>query len=353
MSLQRTNLVLSSTPLAADFSGDVQALFAAMVSRLKILSPTGSTLFQTGDVEPVGNQGPWLKDGSAWWVYDEVTGRYAPADISDSAALPFWLQNTTPAGPTGSEPLVWMQTFNGRIIGLYGWNGAVWRKASVPPATGTTAARPSDPQDLEQYWDTDIHCLIHFERGSWRTVAGTPGDAKFVVLGLLEDAIRTNPGWVYVGEFDPSVRGRAIGIATKDTSGLNAVYTPDTGLTARAAGATAGSETVVLGSADVEQHTHVIGHAEALHFDNNAIFQRADDGETISVPSPQPPNQFLVKGDGTSDGSQAGEAGSGLVGTSLLTSRQLPLATQPNYTGVADAHENTTPTLYLWCLVKT
>lgn len=352
MALQRTNLVLSSTPLNADFSGDVQALFAAMVARLKILSPTGSTLFQTGDVEPVGNQGPWLRDGTSWWVYDETTGRYVPADISDSSALPFFLQNTTPAAPTGDEPLVWMKTFNGRIIGLYGWTGATWQRASTPPNQGATAARPADPQDLEQYWDTDINCLIHFERGSWRTVSGTPGDTKFVVLGLLEDAIRLNPGWVFVGEFDQNLRGRSVGIATKDTSGTNAVYTPSSGLTARSAGATAGAETVVLGSTEVEQHTHVIGHAEALNADNNLYLQRADDGETITVPSPQPPNQYFVKGEGSSNGSQAGEAGAGPSGTSLLTSRQLPLDTQPNYTGAADAHENTTPTVYFWMLVK-
>lgn len=352
MSLQRTNLVVSSTPLQEDFRGDAQSLFAAMVARLKILSPTGTALFQTGDVEPIGNQGPWLKNGTSWWVYSESTGRYVPADISDSSLLPYFIQGAEPSAPGEDDPEVWLKTQSGRIVGLYGWSGSAWLRASLPPNSGITSGRPADPQDLEQYFDTSINVLIHFERGMWRTVAGSPGDVKFSVGGLLTDVLSVSPGWAYIGENDQTVRGRVLGVATKDISGTSSVYAPDSGLSQRAAGDLAGAETVVLDSTNIEQHTHVIGHAEALNFDNNVYFHRADDGETIEVPPPSPPNQYFVKGDGTANGSSAGNAGDGPVGTSLLTSRQLSLADQPNYTGVAIAHENMQPTSFLWCVVK-
>ena len=68
------------------------------------------------------------------------------------------------------------------------------------------------------------------------------------------------------------------------------------------------------------------------------------------LPPVVPPNYFEVKGEGSTNGTKLGTAGTGPAGTMLLTSRQIDTAA---YTGAAVAHENLPPTVYFWCLVKT
>ncbi|MEM5814863.1 MAG: hypothetical protein QXD77_03535, partial [Candidatus Aenigmatarchaeota archaeon] len=82
--MKDTNLVITSAPLPASFAGTPQQLFAAMLARMKIQSPAGTSLIVTGDAEPPTDQGPWLREGKKWYVWDEDTKRYVPADVSDS-----------------------------------------------------------------------------------------------------------------------------------------------------------------------------------------------------------------------------------------------------------------------------
>lgn len=352
--LFKTNFVIVMAPLPPDFEGNPQDLADAMVERMQIQSPAGTNFFVVGSVEPTSNVGPWLKDGTKWYVFDIATGRYVPLDISDSVTQVFVASVDEPDAPTGADPVIWLRLVNNRVIGWYFWDGTIWRPGGNVPPSGPTADRPGNPTELEQFFDTDIQCLIHFERGQWRTVSGTPGDVKFVTTSTLDAALTSNPGWVYLGEDNIEWRGRVLGLATKDPGATPAVaYPTSTGISSRAQADLVGEETHILESDEIEQHSHVVGSATALHSDNNAYFQRVDDGEAPAVPGPRPPNHFELKGDGTGDGTKAGVMPDPANGTMFITSRQFSLANVPNYTGAAQPHENMQPTAFLWALKKT
>lgn len=348
--LNKTNLVLVAAPLPADFEGTPQEMYEAMIERLEIQSPIGSNFFIVGDVEPSSNQGPWLRGGTQWYVFDTVTGRYIPQDISASQTALFVVSPTDPGTPEGTDPLLWLRTSGTRGIGWYAWDGTVWRAVGAVPPSGPTASRPTAPVDLESYWDTSINTLIHYERGSWRTVSGTPGDIKFVAQSLLADALTYNPGWQYLGLSDQSIRGRTLAVATTDPGATPASsFATDSGISPRASGVVAGAETVILANGEIPQHTHLMGHSTLLNSDNNIHLHRVDDSETIAIPAIIPPNYFEVKGEGSSNGTKNGTAGTGNAGTMLITSRQITTAA---YTGAATAHQNMQPTTFLWALVK-
>lgn len=350
MALNKTNLVIVAAPLPADFEGSPQELYEALLERMEIQSPVGTNFFVVGDVEPASNQGPWLKNGRSWYVFNTTTGRYEPQDISESENPLFTISPTTPGTPDSTDPQLWLRTSGTRAIGWYGWDGTTWRAYASPAASGPTASRPTAPVDLEQYWDTDINCLIHWERGAWRTVSGVPGDIKFVAQSLLEDALESNPGWQYLGKDDQSIRGLSLAIAAKDPGATpTSSFPTDSGITARASGTKVGAETIVLDNEEIPQHTHLIGHATLLNSDNNIQLHRVDDSETITIPPVVPPNYFEVRGEGSTNGTKNGTAGSGNAGTMLITSRQITTAA---YTTAAAAHDNLPPTVYMWALVK-
>jgi hypothetical protein len=81
--MKDTNLILSVAPLPPTFSGTPQQMFAALVRRSKIVSPSGINFIYIGDTEPTSNVGPWLR-GTKWYVFDDSIKRYVPLDITDS-----------------------------------------------------------------------------------------------------------------------------------------------------------------------------------------------------------------------------------------------------------------------------
>jgi microcystin-dependent protein len=351
MSLKKTNLILKGAPLPVDFEGDVQALFEAMVERLSILSPVGTNFFVVGDIEPSSDLGPWLKNGSQWWVFSASEGHYVPIDISASLPKFAFIQADDPGEPGEGDPLIWIRTVEDRIAGLYGWNGTAWKASGNIPNSGTTAQRPAVPGDFEEYFDTDISVHLRYERGAWRTSAGSPGDVKATMAATLAEALTTNPGWSYLGASDQSIRGRGIGMATKDPGATPVASFPtDSGISERASGDQDGQENVTLDSTQIEQHTHEIGHAAALGPNHTALFHRVDDGQDLTIPPPIPPNYWQTET--SPNGSKTGTAGDGPTGTKLITAVQYSKAAAASLTTAAQPHENVPPTLYLWHLVK-
>lgn len=351
--LKKTNLVIVAAPLPPDFEGDPQEFYDAMVERMEIQSPVGTNFFIVGDVEPSTNLGPWLKNGTQWWVFDDTLGRYVPLDISASLPRLLTVSDTEPETPLADDAKIWIRTSNNRVVGLYFWTGSEWRPDGGIPPSGPTADRPTVPVDLEQFFDTDINVLIHWERGAWRTVSGSPGDVKFVSATVLAAAITINPGWEYLGESSQDYRGKVLGVATKDPGATpTASYTTASGISTRASGDIVGTETHVLASDEIEQHTHLVGGLTALHSDNLARFYRVDDGETFSAPPPAPPNNGLINGSGGSDGSIPGQLPSGGAGTMFVTSKQLSISAAADYTVASQPHQNMQPTVFLWALRK-
>ncbi len=222
MSLQDTNLIIQMSTLPAAFKGSPQELSSEMVRRMRIVSPSGTNFIFIGDDEPTSNVGPWLKGGVSWYVWDAETNRYVPLDISDSETQWFHVGAAT---PSTADPGLWLRTtvtptagspVIGNIIGWYAWDGANWVPSVGIVLSGPTASRPSVPVSYQQYYDTDISALIWYERAAWRTVDGVPGDIKFVLWELAEDALRYNPGWEILGAGNQTFRGRIISQATKD-----------------------------------------------------------------------------------------------------------------------------------------
>lgn len=353
MALFKTNLVLVAAPLPPDFEGDPGDFQRALIERLEILSPVGTNFFVVGDVEPPSNQGPWLKNGRAWYVFDEAEGGYVPADVTDSVQSLFTVSDDEPSAPTPEEATIWLRTLSGRVIGWYFWNGTFWRPGGNVPPSGPTSERPANPQNLEQFFDTTINVLIHWERGAWRTVSGTPGDVKFVTGSILSESLAANPGWSYLGEDNEAYRGRVIGVASKD-AGATPVssYSTASGVSARAAQDVAGVEEHVLSDDEIPQHTHLMGSLTQLNNDNNINLYRVDNGDQFSAPEPRPPNYARITGDAGENGTKNGQLPATANGTMLVTSKQLTKSIADAYTEVAEAHTNLQPTVWLWALKK-
>ena len=222
MSLQSTNLLIQMSPIPQTFHGTPQELSAEMVRRMKILSPSGSNFIFIGDSEPTSNVGPWLKDGTKWYVWDSTVNRYVPQDITDSEQRWFWIGATT---PSNVDPPLWMRTTKdateadptyGSPLSWYQWNGSAWVPFVGLVFSGPTANRPVAPETYQLYYDTDILSLIWWERAAWRTVDGVPGDCKAVYWETLTEALLHNPGWSLLGDSNVTIRGRYVSMATRD-----------------------------------------------------------------------------------------------------------------------------------------
>lgn len=221
MSLQATNLIIQAAPLPVTFKGTPQAWLEEYTRRLRIVSPSGTNFIFIGDSEPASNVGPWLKNGTQWYVWDTDINRYVPLDISESDKDWFWMSNST---PPDVMPPVWLKTTGddpnyGAPISWHIWDGTLWQTFVGLLPAGPTASRPASAPTLQLYYDTDIECLIWWERALWRTVDGVPGDIKFVAFENLADALLANPGWDLLGSGNQAWRGRHIMQAAKDGGG--------------------------------------------------------------------------------------------------------------------------------------
>lgn len=132
MALFNTQLLIQAAHLPATFKGTPDELFIAMVERMKIVSPTGISFFVTGDTMPASNQGPWLKNGKQWWVWDEELKTYIPVDVSESETKWFQVGATV---PTTTTPPIWLRTTAnpteaapnfGQPVAWYMFNGTTW-----------------------------------------------------------------------------------------------------------------------------------------------------------------------------------------------------------------------------------
>lgn len=141
-----------ATPSGTDFPGTVDGLVLLMSQYLKIAGLDNFNGMNSGDVDP------------------------APEDRS----------------------MVWYRTDSaGNPLGFYYWNGAAWVLMPSRSETGGSDSRPLNPSEGQTFFDSDIHVMLVWERGAWRTLAGSPGDVKEVRAETLKEALAANPGWEY------------------------------------------------------------------------------------------------------------------------------------------------------------
>ena len=196
---------------------------------------------------------------------------------------------TTPSEANRDKP--WFKTDDSyNPIGFFAWNGSAWvtfDTGAIP--SGPTASRLASPAVGQLYFDTDIKCVLIWERAKWRTADGSPGDVKFVKASTLSDALTNNPGWV------------------EDTVGQNYVIAGAS--STHSYGSTAGAETHTLTIPEMPAHTHGLSEQN----DPNGGDHNASGTDS-----------FLRTG----------------TGRNTLSA------------GEGDPHNNMQPTRYLWCLVK-
>lgn len=208
--------------------------------------------------------------------------------------------SVTPAAQDRDK--AWFKTTPaGAPIGLFSWNGSDWKQTPLAMLSGTTVQRPTTPATYTLYYDTDIGVPLVFAASAWRTLAGSPGDVKFVRAATLATALTLNPGWVECTD----ARGRVIGAAGSGPS-----------LSARAYGDSVGEETHVITSDEMASHTHPISGLV-----NDRISR--DDLEITAWAGPNAPAIGESNGNRTTDS-----------------------------TGSDKAHNNMQPTIFFWCLQK-
>jgi hypothetical protein len=254
--MSNVTFTLTGAPLPQNFRGDPQQFFEAMLERMRVQTPFGITgLILNPVVLPSSDKGPVMYNRS-WYVWNSATNQYEPVDIGPSTVT---IVEYGASQPTDPDITVWIET-SGIIV------KNVWIKFSgifhpLMATSGTTAARPTAPRDWQQYYDTDISCMIWWERALWRTVSGVRGDIKQVVWPIKADALTRNPGWAVLGEStlanNPAWAGRVISQAMKNADGSGALP-PQAGIISRGPAEVFGVESVQLTSANV-QHTHPHG----------------------------------------------------------------------------------------------
>lgn len=170
--------------------------------------------------------------------------------------------SATPSTPNRAYP--WFKTDAGGVpIGWFSWNGSAWQQMPTVAGFGTTAERPAGSDGM-LYFDSDIKCLLVYERSAWRTADGCPGDVKFVRSCYnggseiadpnITQVLTANPGW---SEFTAMAGRSPIAVGS------------GSGLTARTLAETGGSEEVVLTDDQLAAHTHTVAGAARCKADGN------------------------------------------------------------------------------------
>lgn len=72
-----------------------QQLADAIAARLSITTQQALSLFVSGSTEPSSNVGPWLKNGTEWWVWSDSDGTYVPISVP-AASLGYFVGYATP-----------------------------------------------------------------------------------------------------------------------------------------------------------------------------------------------------------------------------------------------------------------
>lgn len=115
--------IFRAAPLPSNFVGTPQDFAEAFAARLSAESEIEIAVFVSGSVAPTSNVGPWLKDGTTWYVWDNVTGAYIPQVVAPTS-LGYIAAETAP------DPLLytfWIQLDGtGKAISINYYSASAW-----------------------------------------------------------------------------------------------------------------------------------------------------------------------------------------------------------------------------------
>lgn len=94
-------VTFKAAPLPFNFSGTPQQFLDAVVARLSLESGESIGFFVIGSTAPTSNVGPWLKNGTTWYVWNVATGAYVAATVEQLAPL-----NTKPFRGNMTAPII-------------------------------------------------------------------------------------------------------------------------------------------------------------------------------------------------------------------------------------------------------
>jgi hypothetical protein len=125
MAEQTITYTITASPLPSNFRGTPQELFEAMLDRIEIESNAETFVIgSAGEAAPTENSGPWLKNGTKWYVWDENTSAYIPLDISDSLNPDIVISATTPDpektqvwAVLGTDSVTMLKFYLGAVLG--------------------------------------------------------------------------------------------------------------------------------------------------------------------------------------------------------------------------------------------
>jgi hypothetical protein len=148
-------VTVQAAPLPSNFRGTPQELIEAFLDRLEIT--VDGTSFVIADTMPAGNQGPWLKNGSQWWVWSEDESTYVPLDISESFNEQISVGEDE---PDPDEFTVWLKTDGSTVLGLFVYMGteAGWveKAAELQPNSITSAMIQAEAIRREHIKDLEV-----------------------------------------------------------------------------------------------------------------------------------------------------------------------------------------------------
>lgn len=112
------NIVVGAIP--ENFEGNLQATLELFASRLLISPTVPWSSFVVSGAQPSSNVGPWLKNGTEWYVWSDVLATYIPQVIS-SEALKY---SVSVATPDPNKYLLWADLNSPQALKYY--NGSAW-----------------------------------------------------------------------------------------------------------------------------------------------------------------------------------------------------------------------------------
>lgn len=124
-------LTFRAAPFPEGYKANPEKLKNDIVARLYAESTESISFFASGSVAPSSNVGPWLKNGTEWYVWSDDSGSYVPQTITqgtlryavqfgepDPAVYLFWIELDVSGSPLAVKTYysgAWVDVYSGSL----------------------------------------------------------------------------------------------------------------------------------------------------------------------------------------------------------------------------------------------